>query len=299
MSNTPQQIIKEVEGLLSLPEAVISANQLLNSRSATARQVGEVISHDPALSAQLLKLVNSAFYGFSSPIDTISRAVTVIGNRELRSLILSASVATVFDRITPQLIDMDDFWHRSVYAGLVAKRLAENRVKGKRETLFITGLLHDIGKIVLFTHLPERASEILAQAADTGLPLHQIEQERLNFTTAELGAELLESWNLGENLWLPIRYQRTPERATGFETEAWMLYLAIALTDCVEPELKSASTMELTDLEVDPEALQSLGLSIDDLYGINQEVNLECLDVLQIINPKAATSTRDRSVVSS
>ena len=63
--------------------------------------------------------------------------------------------------------------------------------------------------------------------------------------------------------------------------------------------IKSASTMELTDLEVDPEALQSLGLSIDDLYRINQEVNLECLDVLQIINPKAATSTRDRSVVSS
>jgi len=286
---TPQEIIKQVDGLLSLPEAVISANQLLNSPAATARDIGEVISHDPALSAQLLKLVNSAFYGFTAPIDTISRAVTVIGNRELRTVILSASVATVFNQIEPALIDMDDFWHRSVYAGLVAKRLGEDRGKGRKEALFLTGLLHDVGKIILFTYLPNEAGLILQQAAESGRPLHQVEQDMLNFTSAELGADLLESWNLGENLWLPIRYQRTPEQASGFETEAWMLHLAIALTDCVEPEHKNASTMEFADLAVEPAALKSIGLSFQDLYGINQEVNLECLDVLQIINPKAST----------
>lgn len=289
-ATTPQDIIKEVDGLLSLPEVVISANQLLNSPAATARDIGEVISHDPALSAQLLKLVNSAFYGFTSPIDTISRAVTVIGNRELRTVILSASVATVFNRIAPELVDMDDFWHRSVYAGLVAKKLAETQGNSRNEALFLTGLLHDVGKIVLFSYRPEQAGLILAQAAETGRPLYQVEQEILNFTSAELGAELLESWKLGQNLWLPIRYQRTPKQASGLEAEAWMLNLSIALTDCVEPEHKGASTVELEDLEFEPAALESLGLSTQDLFGINQEVNLECLDVLQIINPKASTA---------
>ncbi|MEH6628984.1 MAG: HDOD domain-containing protein, partial [Motiliproteus sp.] len=88
---SPEDIIDGIDELVSLPDAVIRANELLDSPHGNAENIGEVISHDPGLSAKLLKLVNSAFYSFPAKIDTVSRAITLIGTNELRSLILASS----------------------------------------------------------------------------------------------------------------------------------------------------------------------------------------------------------------
>jgi HD-like signal output (HDOD) protein len=287
---TPQEIIKDVAHLVSLPDAVIRANELLDSESAGAHEIGEVISLDPALSAQLLRLVNSAFYNFPNKIDTLSRAISVIGLRELRSLILSASATTVFNDIAPDLIDMNDFWQRSVYAGLAAKKISGQAKHGKGETLFLTGLLHDIGKIVLFSHLPEEMNHALDRAQKKQEPLHVVEREVFGFTSPEVGAELLKLWRLGENLYQPIRFQDFPNMARQYATEAEMLRIAIMLTDCMNPELKGGETADLSSLDIDPDLMEQLNLSMEGMDDIITETNLECLEVLYIINPTSVTT---------
>jgi HD-like signal output (HDOD) protein len=287
---TPQEIIKDVAHLVSLPDAVIRANELLDSESAGAAEIGEVISLDPALSAQLLRLVNSAFYSFPKKIDTLSRAVSIIGMKELRSLILSASATSVFNKIAPDLIDMNDFWQRSVYTGLAAKKISRRAKQGKGETLFLTGLLHDVGKIVLFNSLPEEATLALERSRENQEPLHLVEREVFGFTSPEVGAELLKMWRLGENLFQPIRFQDQPHMAKEFPIEARILNLSIMLTDCMNPELKGGETAELSSLDIDPDHMKQLHLSMEKLDAIITEVNLECLEVLYIINPTSSTT---------
>ena len=118
---TPKELIDGIDHLVSLPDVVIRVNELIESDSATVDDIGSVINHDPALSAQLLKLVNSAFYGFPSQVDSVSRAVNLIGTTQLRSLVFASSAADAFSNISTDLIDMNSFWHRSVYCGLIAK----------------------------------------------------------------------------------------------------------------------------------------------------------------------------------
>jgi len=284
---TLDEIVEGVEQLCSLPDAVIRANQLIDSPSAGAADIGEVISKDPALSAQLLRLVNSAFYSFQEPVNSLKRAISVVGTRELRSLILSASAADVFNQIAPDTIDMDDFWQRSVYVGLIAGKLSKHLGIGRGEIPFLIGLLHDVGKIVLFNRLPGAMGRILEEAEQSGRPLYQVEKEHLGFCAADVGAALLENWSLGDSISVPIRYQHSPDEAPSDLTSAQILNLSIAVTACVEPELKQTPTLELESLDIDRQWLSETTVTLEDLDAIIMEVNLECFDVLQIVNPGA------------
>lgn len=282
---TPEQIIKDIKQLVSLPEAVIRANQLLDSPRANAAEIGEVISHDPALSAQLLKLVNSAFYNFPNKVETISRAITLIGLNELRSIIFAASSAQTFNQLAPETIDMDAFWQRSVYCGLMAKKLAELSRDDSAEALFIAGLLHDVGRLILFVQLPDLAQQLVERAKQGNKRLTDVENELLGFSTAELGAALLKSWHLPNKLWEPVRYQHHPEEAETCPNEASLLNLALKMTDCIEPELKTGKTQELKNLQ--PVVLNGTELTTEQLQLLATDVNLESFEVLAIVNPNA------------
>ncbi|HEY5674463.1 MAG TPA: HDOD domain-containing protein [Malonomonas sp.] len=282
---TAEDIIKGMHNLVSLPDAVLRANELLNSPTANAREIGEVINHDPALAARLLKLVNSAFYSFPAQVDTVSRAITLIGTDELRSLLMAATVTQAFDDIPAEMINMDSFWHRSVYCGLVAKKLALLNQGGKGESMFLSGLLHDVGRLVLISSLPNQAKEIFQRAEETGQSFNEVTTQRLGFGSAELGAALLESWQLPKNLWQPVRYQNQPESADDYSAEANILNLALRLTDCVEPELKDGKQQNLETLEATK--LNGMELTGEELGLLAMDANLECFEVLVIINPKA------------
>lgn len=285
MMMTPEQIIKDIRQLVSLPEAVARANQLLDSPTASAADIGEVISHDPALCAQLLKLVNSAFYNFPSKIETISRAITLVGLNELRSLIFAATTTVTFQQLSPKSIDMDAFWQRSVYCGLVAKKLSAALREDNGEAMFLTGLLHDVGRLILYARLAKQAQQIVAEAESSKRSLAEVEVEILGFSSAQLGSTLLESWHLPQSLWAPVRFQAEPEKANDFKEEAILLQLALKLTDCVEPELKTGQTLQLENLpkiEID-----DLEIPYEQLELLLTDASIECFDVLSIVNPNA------------
>ncbi|WP_210394871.1 HDOD domain-containing protein [Motiliproteus sediminis] len=285
---TPEEIIQDIDQLFSLPDVVLRVNELLESEHATITDIGDVIGHDPALSARLLKLVNSAFYGFPSQVDTISRAITLIGTNEVRSIVLASSATAVFRDVSSDLIDMNSFWHRSVYCGLVGKKIASATRRTRGESQFLTGLLHDLGKLILIIRAPAEYEQLMRVSCEQGTAMADLEEEWLGFSSAELGAQLLNHWRLPENLWQPVRHQYHPEACDEFVNETHTLNLAMRVTNCIEPELKAGSPRDKIE-QLDSVAMDDFELSRDDLNMIAIDANMEALEVLSIINP-AATS---------
>lgn len=283
---TPDELINGVDTLLSLPDVVIRANELLESDQADLDAIGEVISHDPALSAQLLKLVNSAFYSFPGEVDTITRAITLVGTKELHSLIMASSATSIFNAIAPELIDMNSFWHRSVFAGLIAKRLAVmSDISRTGEVQFLSGLFHDVGRLVIFNQLPQQASLILSKTQSAHCATHEMEELLLGFNSAQVGACLLQSWRLPKVIWEPILHQHIPGKATEFRAQAELLNLAIRLTNTLEPELKEGEALNLDRIK--PTTLGGIHLEQNDLGLVALDANMETFEVLNIINPLA------------
>src|SRR3569833_1126225 len=117
MSLSPKELVTGAIELASLPEGFLRVNEMIDSPRYTAADIGHVISRDPGLTTRLLKIANSAFYSFPSQIDSVTRAITIIGTRELRDLILSTSVARLFIGLPNDLVSMDDFWRRCTRCG--------------------------------------------------------------------------------------------------------------------------------------------------------------------------------------
>lgn len=280
------KLIDDVEELLSLPDVVIRANELIDSDKADIESIAEVVALDPSLSAQLLKLVNSAFYGLPSKIETISRAITVIGIRELRTLIMSASAVEIFNKVAPETVDMNDFWFRSVYVGLAAKQISADRRKA--EMFFLMGLMHDVGKIVLFMKADKVANEMLRETVETGNHLHDIEKQKLGFTSSQVSAALLQNWGLAETLYEPISIMYENEEASPYYRDAAILKLAARLADCTEPEVKGKNAEKLSQVLEDKALIKAAGVKADELEDIMNDVNLYCFDILSVINPEAA-----------
>ncbi len=283
----PDEIIRNIEKLLSLPDVVIRINALLDSESADAGDIGEVVGHDPALASQLLKLVNSAIYNLPTKIDTIPKAITLVGTRELRLLTLTAVAGETFNKVPPELLDMDDFWYRSTLVALIARNLADEMGKRASDTIFLSGLLHDCGKIALLTQQPDQESSALQQASERGEPLNNVEQEIFGFSSAEVGAALLKQWQLPESIWRPIAYQHRPSESPDFKTECQLLNLAILMANQQEPEVGVGPDSDLTRKRIETRAA-AVELSVEALEKASMNADLQALDLLQIIHPGGA-----------
>ncbi len=217
--------------LFSLPDIYFKIKQVIDSPKSSAAHIAEVVEKDTSLSAKLLQVVNSALYGFPSRIDTIARAVTIIGSRELASLSLAVSVTALFKGIPKAFIDMRSFWEHSVATGVFSRVLAnKGKIKGEEERLFVAGILHDIGRILLFRQAPGEMADAMVLALKQRIPLLDAEHEEFGFTHALVGGKLLEQWKIPKTLWDSLRYHHLPEKAEN-QVFASVLHIADFMTN--------------------------------------------------------------------
>ncbi|WP_272699286.1 HDOD domain-containing protein [Desulfovibrio sp. Fe33] len=191
----PLDILRKDHQLPALPQVFLELQQAIGSRSTSADDLAEIISQDPGLTAFLLRMVNSAFYSLPMQIDTISRAVTVVGVNQLSTLAVGTSVMSLFKDVPADVIDMEQFWKHSICCGLIARRLCRMSGKGDPERAFVSGLLHDIGQLILLQVEPERATAVHAHARAKDAVLFAEEKTLLGFDHATLGGMLLRKWN--------------------------------------------------------------------------------------------------------
>ncbi len=230
-SDLAYQWTKDVAGLVSPPEVCIQLLDLVESPMSTAHEIGEVIASDPNLSARLLKLVNSSFYNYSSRIDTLSRAIAIVGTRELYSLAVSVSAIRSFSRIPVEIINMDTFWRHSLFCGIIARYLGKRCGVLHPERLFVAGLLHDIGSLVIFARVPEKAKELLMIAQGDEQTLAYVEQQEFGFNHADLGGMLAALWSLPDTLVEAISCHHNPLDAVCSKQQAAIVKIADALAD--------------------------------------------------------------------
>ena len=281
MTLAAKDLVNDTVELASLPSVVMRAMELLNHPHTSASDIGEIIAEDPALTARLLKIVNSAFYGFPSRIDTISRAITIVGTLELTDLILASSAIQVFYRLPNQLINMQDFWEHSLYSGVVARVLARYLRAPNTERCFVMGLLHDIGSLVLYRQQPDLSRSALELAIKKSQPLHIAEQEVFGFHHGEVGAELMRAWNLPESFMEVARHHHQPSVAERYRLETATVHLADVITGMA---LSTASgTSRVAALE--PGAWELTGLSVEIMEPVVAEADAQFEEARAAILP--------------
>lgn len=284
MSNA-RDLIDDTLELASLPAVVLRALELLNAPDSSAADIGQVISEDPALSVRLLRIVNSSFYGFPSRIETISRAITIVGTLEITDLVLGSSAVEAFAGLPNELIDMQQFWEHSLYAGVVARVLARHHRAPNTERFFVSGLLHDIGSLVLYHQRPEESRRAL-ELARAGRPLHQVEQEIFGFDHSDVGAELMQAWNLPEAFVEAARHHHRPVEAQEFPLETAMVHLADVIA--AGAHLTGSATNQVPPLE--PRAWELTGLALDITESVIEEADRQYADALAVILPSASAA---------
>ncbi|MGX2029522.1 HDOD domain-containing protein [Methylocaldum gracile] len=225
-AETPEALVMGAPQLVSPPVAVARISTVLEREDFTIGEVAEAIGQDPALAARLLKIVNSPYYGLSGRIETITRAVGMVGADALYGLALTTSVIHGFRKIPTCLVNMNDFWLNSLYCGVIARLLAKEASVLHSERLFVAGLLHRIGALIIYMRLPDKARGILLSAAGDDRLIPGLEKELLGFTYAEIGAALAKAWKMPSALQEGIRWHLEPEQAEDYRLEASLLYLA-------------------------------------------------------------------------
>ncbi|MCX8050204.1 MAG: HDOD domain-containing protein [Methylohalobius sp.] len=273
------ELLESERDLVSLPEVVLHLQEAIADPRSTAQTVGAVIASDPALTARLLKLANSPVYGYGGRVDTVSRAVTLVGMEPLYHLALATCAVSTFRNIPVQLIDMDEFWVQSAYCGVTGRLLAKQAKVLYPERLFIGGLLHAIGALLIYSKCPDQAREILlaSQGKRSLVPL--LEKDLLGFTYADVGAEIAKKWNMPAWLGEAIGSHLHPETASHYPFETALVHLADRLTDI----LVQGDAVEDILAEIPEEIMALSRLHKDQVAGVVTEVYLEFTEVAKLI----------------
>jgi HD-like signal output (HDOD) protein len=258
--------------------------QVLANPRASASQVADVLGEDTALTGRLLRLVNSAFYAFPHPVETVSRAVLVVGTQQIRDLALATSVMTMFPRLPGDLVDPEAFWRHSVAAGVAARVLATCRREPNVERFFVAGILHDIGWLLLCVKRPDAAREVLRRRQAEDSSRVQCERAILGFDHAAVGGALLEAWRLPAVLGEAVLCHHEPGQALRHPTEAAVLHIA----DIVAHALEADEPGEDAVPPLDPEAWNRVGLAPVTWEIVLEQSERQMKDALEVIRPGSA-----------
>jgi HD-like signal output (HDOD) protein len=211
--------------LPEMPSIVFELNEVISDPAASANDIAQVVDKSPSLTALLLKIVNSSFYGFPAQIDTISRAVAVIGTKEISSLAMGISTITLFKDIPRDVLDMAAFIKHSLATGIIARIIAAHKNMPQTEQLFVSGLLHDLGRLIVYRYYPDIARRLLNQALTDKTQLFDIESGILGCNHVQLGKYLLQKWRLPLSLENNLYYHHEPSKADN-QAQAAVVHVA-------------------------------------------------------------------------
>ena len=277
------ELVQSCTSVFTLPEMYFRVRDVVDDPNSTMDDLAAAIKLDPAISARLLRIVNSPLYGFAKRVDTVTRAVSLLGMQAVNDLVTATTVGRTFSGMTMQLMDMPMFWRKSVLCALLAGRIAKSCGIEDSERLFIEGLLRDIGHLVLYQTVPKRAQSALVEAGYLNAPLAETEQSSIGCDYAEVGAELIHSWGMPEQIEQAVRYQLRPGESGAFTLHASIVHLAGVVAD--HEALDSSGSPQ--GLSFDPHAVTATQFVQAELPAVLSEVRAQLQDALTLIYPHA------------
>ncbi len=211
MSEQLNQLIRQTTELPSMPEVAFEVMRVADLADSSAITVAATLARDPSLSVRILRLANSAFYGMSREVTSISDAVVVLGMRTVKSLsLVAASFPWLHKALDGKGINPTLLWNHSLTTAYMVRGMASRKGMQDAELPFCIALLHDIGTVVFAVWKENAFSNLVTRAEDEQRPLDAIERETYGFDHAEVGAELCDVWNLPKVYGSAIRYHHQP-----------------------------------------------------------------------------------------
>lgn len=258
-------MLRHIDSLPALPGTVHRVREIIYDEDGSAAEVGEAISQDPAIAAKVLRVANSAAYGFSHKVDNVPLGVSLLGIVETYSIVISSAVINVFDR--SRTFDYMAFWLESQMCARVAKALSRLVEHKNHAGVFSAGLLHDLGRVALLQIAPRHYERVSPKLK--GLDLVKAEEQLLGLTHTEAGYQLALHWDLPDELAECIRFHHAPEHAC---EEARPMASLINIADVVarvQPEPGEAPDYDLTECEA---SLRYLDLSETEVLEVAASV---------------------------
>ncbi|MBK8803864.1 MAG: HDOD domain-containing protein [Fibrobacteres bacterium] len=213
-SLTANSLAQQVKSIPTLPTVLTELSRRMEDPKTSSDDLAQIIQQDQAISSKVLKLVNSPFYGYSGRIHTINQGIVILGFNAIKNLVLSTSVIEAFKgAASSEAFRMDLLWVHSAAVAGVAKLLAERSGAADPEEAFVSGLLHDIGKVLLWISEPRLFAGCLMASASKRIPLMDVERQVAGFDDSELASVLAEKWKFPNTLRESIRWRSLPERA--------------------------------------------------------------------------------------
>jgi len=241
---------------------------LTDDPNSTAKDLNDVIIQDQSLTASVLRLANSAYYGFPRRISTVTEAIVLLGFSAIRGLVLAASVQDVMNKeMSGYALESGELWHHSYACGM-GSRIIAKRIKMPADQAFTAGLLHDIGKLVLNYFMQESYQEVKRRVDQDKVPFMTAEAAVLGFDHAAVGARVAEAWNLPAELAEPIAYHHQPMTAPNQRRLASVVHVADAICMIMGIGLGADGL----NYPLDPLALQTLGLDQEAVEQIMSQL---------------------------
>jgi len=263
-----------------LSDSFVRIKELIDDEASTIDDIADVILLDPALAGTILKLANSSFFNYPGKIDTISKAVLVLGITEVYNLVIAYFTTRAFKNIDANGEFLDDFWERSVDCALIIKYLGFKLGVANAERLFILGLLHNLGELVIQQFIPEKIEQI-NQLSGTEPPW-QKQKEVLGFSYADCSGELLKLWQLPYSLIEPVRYQ-DEENFEHSTVETKLLFMAKRMM----MQNRQCKTHP-QEAVLCSEKMDEMELSQETCTDASNFCDMERLGILAVLNPSAA-----------
>jgi putative nucleotidyltransferase with HDIG domain len=275
--SSASELVKDIRGLVTLPHVYIHIGRLIDDPKSSSADIAKAVSQDPSFTLRLLRVANSVLYRFPSAVDTVAKAVSIIGTAQIRNLALSMSVASSFEGLPNELVSMENFWRHSLLCALTARGLARQVSRCDPDALFTAGLLHDIGELVIFNRLPEQAKQALLLVLDSEdeIPIYQAERQVMGFDHAEVGGELSREWHLPSLLEECIAHHHDLAGSQRHRREAALVHLANILALMAEID-----SLDQTDVApIDPDAWELTGLTDECIEPSVREAQAEIVEV--------------------
>jgi len=265
---TAEQLVESSVELVTPPIIFARVKELIDDPNAGSADLARVISTDPAMTARVLKLVNSAFWGVRGGVDSLQHAVSLLGMNQVHDLVLASSVIETFDRVRPGLMDVTKFWRAGVFRSLSATALARKGGISDVGRVFTQALMSDLGHMVLFIKVPELAAQAKQLTLDRPWERAQAERLLIGCDFAQVGGALTDAWKLPTSFGEAIRHQNTPQDAGLYAQEASLLHIAALLAEGRSMEDGDTAF----DTRIAPFAWRAIGLTADCLGEILFEV---------------------------
>ena len=258
--------VKTIINLPALPSIAMEVVEMVDNPKTSASQLGKIISTDQALTAKVLKIANSPFYGFPKKISTIDFAIIVLGFDALKEIVISISLVSSLQKKSDNYFDSKAFWDHSIATGVIARKLARDlgyRVSGE---VFVGGLLHDMGISVMHRYFNNEFKRIVDISRESDLTFMEAEESVLGVTHADIGSWLAERWNLPDHLVEGVLLHATPGKAKKNPELVAIIHCA----DVFAARISSAPVEFDKGVDFDQAALERLRL--DDLNVLDEYI---------------------------